>query len=263
MQIDRISTGDNLRLHRFLDPRIKDDLVFAGGTLLELERGGSSSGLGDIRIQAKYQLLDPEVGEGGLAVMVESSLPTGDDKEFLGAGAARARAAIVGSRLYSRWSPHFDLSHTVAIGDSDVFGDLPDESNLGVGVDFLANDRLTLSLDVLTRRQSGLTSFGTSEGSFPFALSASQNAARVGSGLAACTAAQPCFTGAAGSGTNFKPELTIDPNGDATLTRAALGLRFRPIRHAVVSTYFSFPLEDNGGLLDSDPVAHLGFDLSF
>ena len=53
LQMDRISTPENLRLHRFLDPRIEDDLVFAGGTLGELDDGGTSSRLGDVRVDAQ------------------------------------------------------------------------------------------------------------------------------------------------------------------------------------------------------------------
>src|SRR5215208_6334937 len=66
-----------------------------------LAHSGHSTGLGDIAIRTKYQVL--RGAGGGLAAAVDLRLPTGDENELLGTGGVQAKLMLIASTEHGRF----------------------------------------------------------------------------------------------------------------------------------------------------------------
>jgi hypothetical protein len=119
-----------------------------GGTQKTSTRSGSSAGVGDILLRAKYRFMD--LTAGGLAAGVDIRTPTGDAENLLGLGATQAAFTFIGSSRHGKWAPHFNIGYTVS-GDSDVLGSIPDEFGYRGGIERVINARLTVSGELLGR----------------------------------------------------------------------------------------------------------------
>jgi hypothetical protein len=118
---------------------------------------GSASGLGDLTVRLKSTV--SERNSTGVAVGLDIRLPTGDEMNLLGTGAAGLQPFAVFSATYQKISPHANagyqwngssiLAGNPATGKS---ADFPDQVTYAVGADVSANARLTLAFDVLGRR---------------------------------------------------------------------------------------------------------------
>jgi len=143
----RLVTASNPTVHAF-DPNNPDAPRI-------VERSGVATGLGDIIIRNKYHFLRKE--NGGLAGLVDVHLPTGDEKELLGAGGAQAKFLLIASNERGRLGLHVNGGYTVAHGHVGgnfaglASSPLPDEINYTGGVEFVANPRLTLISDFVGR----------------------------------------------------------------------------------------------------------------
>jgi hypothetical protein len=150
--IQRLGTGDAAPVHFFRNP----DLPGGYGDDREFASRGEASGLGDIILRAKGTIF--REGHRGLAAGIDLRLPSGDEEDLLGTGAAGVKAFTALSLLYGRFSPHVNVGYqwngsSVLGGDvsSGVSGDLPDQFSYAVGADYGLSERMSLALDLLGR----------------------------------------------------------------------------------------------------------------
>jgi hypothetical protein len=151
--IHRLGTGTNLRVHYF-----RDDLAIGGyGSSHQYFVEGSAGGVGDLLLRMKATMM--REGPRALAAGVDVRLPTGDEQNLLGAGAAGLRPFAAFSASYRAFAPHANLAYqwngrSVLAGDvrNDVKADLPDQLLYAVGSDLSVNSRFSVVFDVLGQR---------------------------------------------------------------------------------------------------------------
>ncbi|HEX7086739.1 MAG TPA: hypothetical protein VF198_10270 [Vicinamibacterales bacterium] len=151
--IERIGTGEAREVHFFRDPDAPGGL----GSNRTFISSGSASGIGDMILRVKSSVM--REGSRALAVGLDARLPTGDERNLLGAGAYGLRPFVVYSASYRRLAPHVNLAYAWN-GDSVLAGnpatgekaDVPDQVHLSAGTDIGVNDRFSMTVDVLGRR---------------------------------------------------------------------------------------------------------------
>ncbi len=137
--IARIATGTSApEIHRFVN----------GSTAETFRRGGSASGVGDVVVRGKFQLLRGD--RGGLAIAEDLRLPTGEERDLLGTGATQAKTFVIGSLSLGGFSPHVNAGYTWSSNTSDDT-EIPDEISYTVGFDWAVSPRMTFAVDVLGR----------------------------------------------------------------------------------------------------------------
>jgi hypothetical protein len=115
---------------------------------------GRASGLGDLTVRLKTTLRrQPSTG---LAAGLDVRLPTGNELNLLGSGAASLQPFAIWSASFQKFSPHANasykwngssvLSGNPATGQS---ADFPDQATYAAGADLSVNTRLTIAFDVL------------------------------------------------------------------------------------------------------------------
>ena len=143
--IHRLGTGSNLTVHYF-----RDDLAIGGyGSTHQYFIEGSAAGLGDLLLRAKATLM--REGQRAFAAGVDVRVPTGDELNLLGTGAAAVRPFAAFSASYRAFAPHANLSYqwngrSVLAGDvrNDVEADLPDQFLYAIGSDLSLNNRFSI-----------------------------------------------------------------------------------------------------------------------
>lgn len=101
-----------------------------------------ASGVGDAVVRAKYNVL--RSGGSGLAIGVETRLPTGAAENLLGAGEASLKPRLMGSLERNRLGLHYELGYS--------FSGLSDELDYGGAITVVGTPRLTLVGEILGRR---------------------------------------------------------------------------------------------------------------
>jgi hypothetical protein len=124
--------------------------TYRGRALIQATGTATASGLSDIVVRAKYNLV--RRGGSGFAVGGESRLPTGDKENLLGAGEASIKPRAIASFEADRIGLHGDVGYS--------FGGLADELDYSGAVTVIAVPRLTLIGEIVGRR---LKSFGLTE----------------------------------------------------------------------------------------------------
>ena len=126
-----------------------------GGEEATIRQSGSAKGIGDVLFRAKYRFLD--LPGGGLAAGVDLRLPTGDDANLLGSGAAQTRVSFIASRTLNKFAPHVNVGYTFSGTPSSPFFALADEFNYTAGAEIEATPRVTITGDLIGRslRNSG------------------------------------------------------------------------------------------------------------
>jgi hypothetical protein len=132
-----------------------------GNVVLRATGAGSSSGLGDIAVGAKFRLKALGEGQpdpGGFALLVSARLPTGSTENFRGLGVTRTLGAVVFSAGRGKLRPHFNggyewWSDGVSVVTNRVGGRATarDQIVWAAGLEFEAAPKLTLLADVLGR----------------------------------------------------------------------------------------------------------------
>jgi hypothetical protein len=113
---------------------------------------GSSTGVGDIVVGAKYAFI--RRAEAGAALTLRTTLPTGSLEKMTGTGEPQAAVGFVGSFEKGDVSPHFNVGYRFAAGD--VF----DELNYNLGVSYrVVPRRVTLGFEFLGRQLRDVTEF--------------------------------------------------------------------------------------------------------
>jgi hypothetical protein len=151
--IYRLGTGTNLRVHYF-----RDDLAIGGyGSSHQYFIEGSAGGVGDLLVRVKSTLM--REGQRAFAAGADVRLPTGDEQNLLGAGAAGVRPFAAFSTSYGAFAPHANLAYqwngrSVLAGDvhGNTKADLPDQLLYALGTDVSVNSRFSIVFDVLGQR---------------------------------------------------------------------------------------------------------------
>ncbi len=222
-EVNRLSTGDNL----------SDTHVFINGTPREtIRQGGSASGLGDVVLRGKYRATGNQAGV--LAFLGEVRLPTGDERNLLGTGAALGKLSLVGTLNRDFLAPHFNVGYGVSGND------LPSELTYSAGFDWTVDPRITISAEVLGRSQTDVRSVAVEDSVF------SANTAPTGDPVI-ITATLPRLTYATGESRN-------------TLT-GAVGFKINFTGNFLLSANGQFPLTKKG--LRDDFASLVGIDYSF
>jgi hypothetical protein len=149
--IQRIGTV-NTAIHFFYQPN--GDTY---GDTADFQKSGHATGIGDIAVRLKGSVVHRSTL--GIAVGVESRLPTGDEKDLLGAGAIAVKPFLVLSAPHGAFSPHLNASYQwngKSLLGGNVLGglkeDLPDEGVVALGADVGVGQKVTLAFDVVGRR---------------------------------------------------------------------------------------------------------------
>lgn len=128
----------------------------SGNTFVE-SRSGSASGIGDVVVRAKYNVLKST--GGGIAAAADIRLGTGDEMNFLGVPGSQVKVFMIASSAYNRLSPHVNFGYTLSSASKvakDTNSPLlkpPDELNYVGGVDYVVSPRATVALDLVGRTQ--------------------------------------------------------------------------------------------------------------
>jgi hypothetical protein len=118
--------------------------VYRGESFIQASGSASASGLADAALRAKYRIYSTRTA--GLAAGAEVRLPTGDERQLLGAGTAAVRFLAMGSVENARTGAHANLAL--------VRGGVSGEIDASGALTFAATPRLTLSGEMLFRRLS-------------------------------------------------------------------------------------------------------------
>ncbi len=120
--------------------------TYRGSRLVQATGSASASGLGDLVVRAKYNLVRD--GASGVAVAGEARLPTGRDEDLLGAGRTSLTPRLIGSYEKERVGLHGELGYS--------FRDLSNALGYAVAVTVVAVPRLTLIGELSGLRLSGI-----------------------------------------------------------------------------------------------------------
>lgn len=186
--------------------------VYRGTPSLQASGEASASGIGDAALRAKFRLL--ATPSAALAAAAEVRLPTGDESNLLGAGAAAYRFLGVGS---------FERGPLTLHGNGGVvFGGISNEVNFAGAATVAVHPRATISGEVLVRRVSELTSIALTANPHP--TIAGVDTYRLGQGEAGMTLA----TGVLGAKWNVSTTLVLGAHVTIPLARRGLTAPFSP-----------------------------------
>lgn len=116
--------------------------TYRGTSVIQASADATATGLGDVAVRGRYRLV--AAGPSGLAVVVETRLPTGREEDLLGAGQTSVQAMLVGSYERGRVGLH---------GNGGVTrGGLSNEVHYRGAVTVSASPFVTLVGEVLGRR---------------------------------------------------------------------------------------------------------------
>lgn len=145
--VHRLGTTDPLT-HFFLQ---SDGSV---GVRRVFTASGSATGLGDLMVRLKHTLF--KRAANGVAAGVDVRIPTGDEMNLLGSGAAGIQPFGIWSTTINKVSPHVNASYkwngsSVLAGNpaSGVSSDFPDQVGYAAGAEVSVNPRVTVAFDVL------------------------------------------------------------------------------------------------------------------
>jgi len=123
--------------------------VYRGSSFVQARANGTASGLADIALRAKYALVQSHAGN--LAAVGELRLPTGDDKNLLGAGSTSWRAMAVAS--IERGAASLHANGGIARGG------LSNETFFSGAVSVAVHRRATITGEVIWRDVTDLHGF--------------------------------------------------------------------------------------------------------
>lgn len=109
---------------------------------------GSARGIGDVAVRAKVNVRRTE--RTGMALLADVRLPTEDDENLLGAGAASVRGLWIVSARYGGFSPHVNAGYLYRAGDDQNSAVL-----VTAGFDQLVSPSVTLAVDLVSEWQMG------------------------------------------------------------------------------------------------------------
>jgi hypothetical protein len=151
--IHRVGTSANVQVHYFPD----ENAIGGFGSTHQFYAEGTAAGIGDLVVRAKATVL--REGPRALAAGLDVRLPTGDERNLLGSGAAGLRPFAAFSTSIGRLAPHANIAYqwngeSVVAGDvaSGVKADLPDRFMYALGSDLGLTDRFSIVVDLTGQR---------------------------------------------------------------------------------------------------------------
>jgi hypothetical protein len=138
---DRLDVSASLPIVRLTLSGERIDTL-RGAPLLQATAAVDASGVGDLIVRAKYNVV--RRGGTGVAVGVETRLPTGDTENLLGAGEPSVKPRVIGSIESARVSVHGELGY--------ASGGLSRELDYGAAVAITGSPRVTVVGELLGRR---------------------------------------------------------------------------------------------------------------
>lgn len=120
--------------------------TYRGRDLVQATGSASASGLGDVVVRAKYNLLRD--GGSGLALAGEASLPTGSEADLLGTGRTSLTPRLVGSYERERVGLHGELAYS--------FREVSNTLGYAMAITVVAVPRLTIVGELSGLRLGGL-----------------------------------------------------------------------------------------------------------
>jgi hypothetical protein len=120
--------------------------TYRGRRLVQATGSASASGLGDVMVRAKYNVV--RAGASGLAIAAEARLPTGKEEDLLGAGRTSFTPRLIGSYEGSRLGVHGELGY--------AFREVTNTLGYGVAVTVVTVPRLTVIGELSGLRLEGL-----------------------------------------------------------------------------------------------------------
>jgi hypothetical protein len=248
-RVIRLVTGANPNVHTF--ERGNPDAHLA------VERTGHAAGLGDVVLRTKYRVLS--MSGGGLAAAVDLRLPTGDEKDLLGAGGVQAKFLLVASSERGRFGQHVNVGYTAAQGEVAgtlaglVAAPVPDEVNYSGGIEFVGSPRFTVLGDLVGRTLRGTGRLESVNKRFQYIDPTS-----ILSPSATLTVDE---VRAAGVVAEFNATEFDHRPGSLTLLLGAAGVKYNPVGNWLISGSVLFPLTDAG--LRSRVTTTIGVDYAF
>lgn len=118
--------------------------VYRGASFLQASGSASASGLADAALRTKYRIYGSRTA--GFAAGAEFRLPTGDERQLLGAGKAAVRLTGIGSVENARAGAHANVAL--------VRGGVSREIDASGAITFAAAPKVTVSAEMLFRRLS-------------------------------------------------------------------------------------------------------------
>ncbi|MPZ21647.1 MAG: hypothetical protein GEV06_27715 [Luteitalea sp.] len=134
--------------------------TYRGRVFVQSRASAYATGLGDIALRAKYQVVRQRAG--GIAVAADLRLPTGREEDLLGAGDAAVKLFMIGSLEGHRMTGHANVGYTA--------GGAASETTYGVAGTVAATPRLTLIGELLGRSTAGLGSIAEAAAQHPSLL---------------------------------------------------------------------------------------------
>ena len=129
------------------------------------ETGGKETGLGDVILRSKYQLISADEGPMDFSVLGQVTLPTGDEDDLLGTGETRFRGMLIASKTLGRVTPHLNVAYEVPTSNSKL-----ENLTYAVGFDARVTNRLTAALDLLGRYNPHVDEIGNNVMDVAFAV---------------------------------------------------------------------------------------------
>ena len=229
--IQRVGTGTQVQVHYFHD----DNALGGHGTSRQFFSDGTAAGVGDLLIRAKGTLM--REGRRSLAAGLDIRLPTGDEENLLGAGAAGLRPFVAFSGSFGALAPHANLAYqwngeSVLAGDvrTRLKRDLPDQFIYAVGTDLSVSPRLSLVLDLIGQRVLDSPRMST----FDFTASGPAGSVAL-QDLRFQNASYWASTGAVGLKANVAPRVLINFNLRFALNDSGLTDRLAPLVGAEIA----------------------------
>ena len=134
--------GGTTAAHYFSGTSTNPDLA------AERRSSGSATGLGDVAVRLKGNLRSSATSSFGL--LVDARLPTGSEKDLLGAGNFSGRALAIVATRFGDFSPHVNVGYLYRAGSEEnhaVVGTAGFDHRLGSGI--------TLAADLVSELQVG------------------------------------------------------------------------------------------------------------
>ncbi len=127
-----------------------------------------TTGLGDVALNYRYQLLGDDEAAVAIAPRVTLLLPTGDEKRGLGAGATGIQVSLPVSTVISeRWMAHWNLGATYTPASRNDRGEKANTLAYNLGQSFIwrGNANLDLMLETIWSSSQAVVGAGVTESS--------------------------------------------------------------------------------------------------
>jgi hypothetical protein len=120
--------------------------TYRGTTIIQASGSATASGIGDVVLRAKYNLIRRPAG--GVSIAGESRVPTGRDADLLGAGEVSLTPRLIASHESERLAVHGDVGYRL-IG-------IADDVEYNAAVTVVGGARVTLVAEMVGRRSASV-----------------------------------------------------------------------------------------------------------